>query len=342
MQHITDSIQIGQLFYLNGTKNANEFLISYSNEGSNVGRTSKIVGLSNLSFFVAWESDPQHIYGQLFKADGSVSYLITCIANYMSVVQGKNTTLNISMMMFVDIHNSNASVIVYNLINASHCFFQLVSSAGINSSNFTQNDINNNDVMIINDDSIIKPSFSFQVSTPVTTTEVIYGNINFTITNCPNGFYLNENVCLICSARCKSCVGNNFSDCLSCDNKFYMEIYPGPSSCVSTCPDGFYGDNASSICETCNLTYHCNTCLGVNVSDCLSCVSGYYLQTNSAHSSCLSCYYTCSECSGPNFDQCLTCNSAMGRILYLNMCICESPLVDYGLQALCTGLIKNK
>jgi len=41
---------------------------------------------------------------------------------------------------------------------------------------------------------------------------------------------------------CKSCSGPTNFDCLSCNAGKFLQFNPGPSSCESSCPDGFYPD----------------------------------------------------------------------------------------------------
>lgn len=58
-------------------------------------------------------------------------------------------------------------------------------------------------------------------------------------------------------------------------------------SCVSACPDGFYGDEDTNDCEECHPD--CATCGGPEESDCVSCREGDVLENGecvSEHEAC--------------------------------------------------------
>lgn len=48
-------------------------------------------------------------------------------------------------------------------------------------------------------------------------------------------------------------------------------------SCVSACPDGFYGDEDTNDCEECHAV--CTRCDGPEEGDCLSCEDGEILES---------------------------------------------------------------
>ncbi|OMJ77428.1 hypothetical protein SteCoe_22987 [Stentor coeruleus] len=86
---------------------------------------------------------------------------------------------------------------------------------------------------------------------------------------CNDGFFLikesnNENVCLECNKKCKTCCYNgNNSYCLSCFNS--TDILTDTGDCISACLNGYYDENG--ICKVCPEL--CNSC---NSIECFSCV----------------------------------------------------------------------
>lgn len=66
------------------------------------------------------------------------------------------------------------------------------------------------------------------------------------VSTCLDGTYLNSNKvnCVSCSSTCRTCT-LSANNCLSCAASFMYN-----STCVSTCPTGFYGD-ADLVCRTC-------------------------------------------------------------------------------------------
>lgn len=53
-------------------------------------------------------------------------------------------------------------------------------------------------------------------------------------------------------------------------------LYSPEGSCVSACPDGFYGDEDTNDCEECHAD--CARCDGPQDGDCLSCEDGKALE----------------------------------------------------------------
>ena len=110
---------------------------------------------------------------------------------------------------------------------------------------------------------------------------------------CSPAYYLDSNyTCQPCSSSCQTCNGPNNTNCLSCQNGFFL---------------------ANQSCFTCDLT--CQTC---NSSQCLTCNSGGVIgQDGKCHYQCDS---TCGQCFGTQNNQCLSCNSNT-TVLYQGQCI---------------------
>lgn len=88
-------------------------------------------------------------------------------------------------------------------------------------------------------------------------------------------------------AYCASCDGPTSSDCLSCITGLFLQVSPGPSTCESVCPEGFYSDGTSNTCPPCN--GECVTCFGPLNSNCITCPTGKFLSINKNS-------YTCTLC----------------------------------------------
>ena len=56
--------------------------------------------------------------------------------------------------------------------------------------------------------------------------------------------------------------------CLSCVNGYYFYNY----KCITSCPDGYYKNALSLICDTC--ISPCSKC--ISKTDCLSCDIGFW------------------------------------------------------------------
>ncbi len=50
-------------------------------------------------------------------------------------------------------------------------------------------------------------------------------------------------------------------------------------TCVSTCSEGLYKENASYTCEKCSV--ECITCTNIGSTNCTKCKSGWFLNGNS-------------------------------------------------------------
>jgi len=96
------------------------------------------------------------------------------------------------------------------------------------------------------------------------------------------------------------------TDCLSCSVGYYLSV----NTCLTTCPNGFFGKTTTNTCEACNIA--CDVCI-TSAVDCISCKNGYFLTGNTCVTNCLTGFFgntttkTCEACHS----SCSTCiNSA--------------------------------
>ena len=77
----------------------------------------------------------------------------------------------------------------------------------------------------------------------------------------------NEYVCAPCDANCTECTGPDANSCIAC--AFYnASTITGSNECVTTCPDGYYGDDDGD-CQPCN--EQCITCTSQYSINCTAC-----------------------------------------------------------------------
>lgn len=77
---------------------------------------------------------------------------------------------------------------------------------------------------------------------------------------------------------------NSLSECQKCLSPYLLYN----SSCVSTCPSGYY--SSEGICKNCmSSIYNCLNC--ININKCISCNTGYFLFEDKCINSCPSGYY---------------------------------------------------
>ena len=110
--------------------------------------------------------------------------------------------------------------------------------------------------------------------------------------------------CTPCDTSCLTCQ-NQTTFCLSCSSTFLYN-----NTCVTTCPDGFYGDGYNA-CVSCALS--CLTCSGGTALDCTSCGldngTQMYLSGGACSSTCLTNYLNDTTGNTPAF-QCDVCDVA--------------------------------
>ena len=184
------------------------------------------------------------------------------------------------------------------------------------------------------------------------------------VNTCPIGWYADPttNKCIHCYQassssstyqNCYTCTGGTYTDCTACLSGTFL--YQDDQTCLSNCPNGWWGDLPSLTCKICyqytatNPTvFTCATCNGGNYYNCQTCNSPYFLDsiTNtcvqtcpagywgaSSSNTCQLCYSTgsstaaCKTCSGGSNTQCTSCNR--GTYLYTsgtsNTCITACP-----------------
>lgn len=92
---------------------------------------------------------------------------------------------------------------------------------------------------------------------------------------CPTNAFKNlNNTCEICDTSCLQCE-KTATNCISCAANYFKNVLT--NLCVSTCPDGYYGDSSNRKCELCDLD--CSTC-SKEKQNCTSCASSYTLNIN--------------------------------------------------------------
>ena len=197
---------------------------------------------------------------------------------------------------------------------------------------------------------------------------------NSCVTTCPDGYYPKDseypdNQCEKCyqynpptnlGGTCTTCSGPDSNQCLSCNSTQFFDSTT--STCVNSCPVGYWGNSSSSKCELCyqapsetDPSQSCETCTGPESTNCASCSSGsfYHPPNNScllncpsvgywedsSSNQCKPCYEytaasstnnTCVTCSGSNSDNCLSCNSTTFLDSTTNRCVNICPDGYYG------------
>ncbi|KAE8631113.1 hypothetical protein XENTR_v10001087 [Xenopus tropicalis] len=83
-------------------------------------------------------------------------------------------------------------------------------------------------------------------------------------THCNLYFYMDSvGICRDCHPSCKSCSGEDKSNCTSCPSQYVLH----GGVCLQRCPDGYY--NKESTCYTCHPS--CKECSGPSDADCQTC-----------------------------------------------------------------------
>ncbi|XP_056379292.1 proprotein convertase subtilisin/kexin type 5 isoform X1 [Hyla sarda] len=142
--------------------------------------------------------------------------------------------------------------------------------------------------------------------------------------------------CVQCHRKCSRCMGATEHHCLSCkENSFLLN-----TTCVDTCPDGYYADDDERRCVTCHRS--CKTCTGKRSINCLTCKEGLYVQGHScvqqcttgyfadnSTTSCQKCHMTCNECQGPDSSDCLSCHNIFFLMRAKKQCHSSCPEFYY-------------
>lgn len=162
---------------------------------------------------------------------------------------------------------------------------------------------------------------------------------------------INTTVSGYCTAPCQQCTltRTTCSSCLPAAYTSNITLYRPSSTCLQTCPDGYYANTTTMSCELCNS--NCTKCLAL-ATNCSACspTSNTYLYGNSCTDTCPSSFYKnvttvacvqcpvgCSTCINSTY--CLTCQA-----LYLyssGSCLSTCPNSSYvpvnGICTLCTS-----
>ena len=148
------------------------------------------------------------------------------------------------------------------------------------------------------------------------------------LNSCPSGYWkdITNHICDPCNAACSACTGSLNSQCSTCNTNYYLQPPPAGTTCDSTCPNGYWRDDASKKCQSCHHT--CSICTGTGNYRCSACNLGYFLRSsvttcastctpgywgNTSSNTCEICDSSCSVCTGPNNNQCSACNSGFFR-----------------------------
>ena len=122
-------------------------------------------------------------------------------------------------------------------------------------------------------------------------------------TNCNDGFYLYQNMCIsnlticelngyygvgrvctLCQQPCKTCSASA-SNCTTCLEGYIF--FASLNQCLVSCPAGYYRSSATNKCDLCSA--ECTTCVG-SATYCFSCSTGYKLYTTD-----MKCLSTCPQ-----------------------------------------------
>ena len=223
-----------------------------------------------------------------------------------------------------------------------------------------------NNSLIVKADNILVYSCSFAATDDSVNTQICgfpspeaqrmidiaftHQNLNLTIeistdliSNGSWGIYNISISLLECDSTCQYCVGPFEDQCIVCFRDRYLESPPGPSNCLSLCPDGYFGDADNNTCILCSDL--CRTCFGPSSQECISCPRNQALMTiypnftcvtscpdefwlDKNYYTCRMCDATCQTCTGGTTSDCLTC--AAGRYLRYGVCYIKCPSYTFG------------
>ena len=167
------------------------------------------------------------------------------------------------------------------------------------------------------------------------------------VKECPIGYIennINQN-CDRCSINCKNCIidNNNNNICKTCKEGYYLFN----STCLLTCPDGYFASEETKICNSCHSS--CHTCNSSNF--CLSCPKDMVLHNNTCFDSCPDYFVNidglckecktsslCIKCDKYNIDECINCGQ---NILFNKRCLKECPPGYVNMNNNCISCPKN-
>ena len=148
--------------------------------------------------------------------------------------------------------------------------------------------------------------------------------------SCYPGRLFMASQCLICNSLCNT-YDIIIKNCTSCASGLFLSKALTLWTCCITCPDGYYGETSTFICNLCDVS--CLTCNGATMSQCLTCPNGRYL----SGSQCLFCDSNCVNCSG-SATQCTSCetNEFLSNALTCDLCNSTCKTCDLNANK-CTG-----
>ncbi|XP_022919564.2 furin-like protease 2 isoform X1 [Onthophagus taurus] len=140
-------------------------------------------------------------------------------------------------------------------------------------------------------------------------------DLEICIQQCPDGYFedLNEKICISCQPNCASCEGRPDS-CIRCD---YNLILFG-NKCMGSCPANTFQTDDHS-CGLCHQS--CETCHGLNSSQCISCNEGKFWHDGRCVNDCPAHHY-----GDPNQRECIECSPGCSEC---NKTTCLSCLEDW-------------
>ena len=169
------------------------------------------------------------------------------------------------------------------------------------------------------------------------------------VLDCEPGEYevVSDNSCQACSAPCILC-NSTSTTCQKCRNVTGTLYFYYAEECLTTCPNGYYGEATNNTCTLCHNA--CPLCFGPALTQCYSCQPDnstgtdlyYYLEfgttycvqtcpygqyATNATNTCQMCNINCATCE-VNSTFCLTCtyvNTITIVYLYENACIITCP-----------------
>ena len=161
---------------------------------------------------------------------------------------------------------------------------------------------------------------------------------------CPHGSWKDttNHICSSCDISCSVCTGANNDECSSCNSGYFLQPAPSTSTCLNSCPTGYWGDATSRTCMECDIS--CSVCSDGTNTQCSSCKTGYFLQVgsttcltscasgtwpSSTSNICLNCDISCATCSGPGNTQCSACKTGYFLQPSSTVCLSTCPPIYY-------------
>ncbi|KAL4486108.1 hypothetical protein ABPG72_012161 [Tetrahymena utriculariae] len=130
----------------------------------------------------------------------------------------------------------------------------------------------------------------------------------------PSGTYCDSNyVCYLCDSNCRTCV-NTAKQCTSCEDGLYLY----DENCFTSQPKSTYCQDQQSYFDCKDCFINCQSCNGLQQTNCISCISNYYFQNNTCfemqpnNTYCDLQSLICKQCSNNN---CQICDSSLSYCL---------------------------